>query len=222
LSRVCVGVGFNFACGGCCRYKPSRQCSTCAADPSNKPMLTKAGCTPAFIEHLCEARASEPSLSHSRRGDRHFRTHGPFARPVPPCMHGWQTTNSGSTDPFLRSPRGDAGLATQEGCWARSCIAVHARRHIVAMLSQGLHSTLAALFVRHSPCCTVCSSQPLLHYLSVSKTANFNSFQKHRSPQKRISKVQMLNVCPRPRPVRTPVRATMFTALQIEFVTGRL
>lgn len=36
-------------------YMPSRECSSCAVDPKNAQMLTKAGCTPTFIKHLCDA-----------------------------------------------------------------------------------------------------------------------------------------------------------------------
>jgi len=36
-------------------YMPSRDCSACATDSKNAPMLKKAGCTPAFVKHLCEA-----------------------------------------------------------------------------------------------------------------------------------------------------------------------
>ena len=40
-------------------YMPSRDCSSCAVDPKNAGMLTKAGCTPAFVEHLCSADFGE-------------------------------------------------------------------------------------------------------------------------------------------------------------------
>jgi len=36
-------------------YMPTPHCAACAVDKDNKAMLAKAGCTPAYIDHLCHA-----------------------------------------------------------------------------------------------------------------------------------------------------------------------